>query len=75
MYNRDRGGLRHLTKNHTRKQPRNNIRSTLAVLVMPKGTCPAEVTPNREKNKLIALVVVELHLAEGISNQAVRKPY
>ena len=33
---------------------------------MPKGTCPAEATPNSEKIKPIALAVIELRLSEGI---------
>ena len=34
---------------------------------MPKGTCRAEVTPNSEKIKPIALAVIELRLSEDIS--------
>jgi len=35
---------------------------------MPKGTCLAEVIPNSEKVKPIALAVVKLRLAEGVSH-------
>ena len=34
---------------------------------MPKGTSQAEATSNSEKIKLVALVVIELHLSEGES--------
>jgi len=43
---------------------------------MPKGTSWAEVTLNSEKIKLVALAVIELCLAEGISqagSQSVRR--
>jgi len=33
---------------------------------MPKGTSRAEATSNSEKIKPVALVVIELHLSEGI---------
>ena len=35
---------------------------------MPKGTCPAEATLNSDKKiKPVALVIIKLHLSEGIS--------
>ena len=34
---------------------------------MPKGTCRAEAMSNSEKIKPVTLVVIELHLSEGIS--------
>ena len=40
---------------------------------MPRGTCLAEVMSNSNKVKSIAIVVIELHLSEGISQSVSRK--
>ena len=40
---------------------------------MPKGTSWAEAMSNSEKIKHIALVIIELHLSEDISQSATRK--
>ena len=42
----------------------------LYVLQYAEGTCPAKVMPNSEKIKPITLAMIELRLAEGISQSA-----
>ena len=34
---------------------------------VPKGTCPANTTPNSEKIRPVALAIIKLHLSESIS--------
>ena len=43
------------------------MKNALYILQNAKGTSRAEVTLNSEKVRPVALVVIELHLSEGIS--------
>ena len=51
----------------TKKDTGKSMKNTLYVLRYAKRQLSAEATSNSEKIKLIALVVIELHLSEGIS--------